>query len=140
MLALLFRSRFRWRLRPRLVTGDAAYGTVENVAGVEKAGIRAYTVLPKHDEGGPLFGKNEFVYDAQKDLYTYPQGETLRRQGLDHKEGSIRYAAKPSACNPCLKTDTRRARRRDAVSQAQLRGGVPRKGTRLKTPSPTVKR
>jgi hypothetical protein len=24
---LLFGSRFRWRLSPRLVTGDAAYGT-----------------------------------------------------------------------------------------------------------------
>jgi transposase len=54
MLDLLFRSRFRWRLRPRSVTGDAAYGTVENVAAVEKAGIRAYVVLPKHDERGPL--------------------------------------------------------------------------------------
>ncbi len=105
MLELLFRSRFRWRLQPRSVTGDAAYGTVENVAAVEKAGIRAYIVLPKHDERGPLFGKNEFVYDAEKDLYICPQGETLRRQGLDYKERSIRYAARPSACNPCpLKT------------------------------------
>ena len=101
MLELLFRSRFRWRLRPRSVTGDAAYGTVENVAAVEKARIRAYMVLPKHDERSPLFGKGEFVYDAQKDLYVCPQGETLRRQGLDHKERSIRYAAKSSACNPC---------------------------------------
>ena len=105
MLELLFRSRFRWRLRPHSVTGDAAYGTVENVAAVEKAGIRAYVVLPKHDERGPLFGKNEFVYDAERDLYICPQGETLRRQGLDYKERSIRYAAKPSACNACpLKT------------------------------------
>ena len=101
MLELLFRSRFRWGLRPRSVTGDAAYGTVENVAAVEKAGIRAYVVLPKHDERGPLFGKNEFVYDAEKDLYSCLQGETLRRQGLDYKERSIRYAARPSACNPC---------------------------------------
>jgi transposase len=105
MLELLFRSRFRWRLRPRSVTGDAAYGSVENVAAVEKAGIRAYIVLPKHDERGPLFGKNEFVYDAEKDLYICPQGETLRRQGLDYKERSIRYAARPSTCKACpLKT------------------------------------
>ncbi len=101
MLELLFRSRFRWRLRPRSVTGDAAYGTVENVAAVEKAGIRAYVALPKHGERGPLFGKNEFVYDAEKDLYICPQGETLRRQGLDYQQRSIRYAARPSACNPC---------------------------------------
>ena len=45
MLDLLFRSCFRWRLRPHSVTGDAAYGTTENMAAIEKAGIRAYTVL-----------------------------------------------------------------------------------------------
>jgi len=103
MLELLFRSRFRWRLRPRSVTGDAAYDTVENVAAVEKAGIRAYIVLvlPNHDERGPLFGKSEFVYDAERDLYICPRGEALRRQGLDYKERSVRYAARPSACNPC---------------------------------------
>src|SRR5215212_8690252 len=56
MLELLFRSRFRWRLHPRSVTGDDAYATTENIAAVEKAGMRAYMVLPKHDERGPLFG------------------------------------------------------------------------------------
>jgi DDE family transposase/transposase-like protein DUF772 len=101
MLELLFRSRFRWRLRPHSVTGDAAYGTVENVAAVEKAGMRAYIVLPKHDERGPFFGKNEFAYDAERDLYICPQGETLHRKGRDYKEKSIRYAATPSACNAC---------------------------------------
>src|SRR5918994_5280925 len=101
MLDLLFRSRFRWRLRPYSVTGDAAYGTVENVAAVEKAGMRAYMVLPKHDERGPFFSKNEFAYDAARDLYICPQGEALHRKGRDYKERSIRYAARPYACNSC---------------------------------------
>ena len=101
MLELLFRSRFRWRLRPRSVTGDAAYGTVENVVAVEKAGIHAYMALPKHDECGPLLGKDEFTYEAKRDVYICPQGETLHRKGHDYKERSIRYAAKPSACNVC---------------------------------------
>ena len=97
MLDLLFRSRFRWRLQPRSVTGDAAYGTIENVSAVEKAGIRAYMVLPKHDERGSLLGKNEFVYDAEKDLYTCPRGEPLRRRGYDHRGGYVRYAASASS-------------------------------------------
>lgn len=88
-------------MRPRSVTGDAAYGTVENVATVEKAGMRAYIALPKHDERGPLFAKNEFTYDAKKDLYICPQGETLRRKGHDYKERSVRYAASPAVCNSC---------------------------------------
>src|SRR5215218_2683078 len=70
--------------------GCLLYGTTENIAAVEKAGMRAYMVLPKHDERGPLFGKNEFTYDAEKDLYICPRGETLRRQGHDYKERSIR--------------------------------------------------
>jgi transposase len=36
MLDLLWRSAFRWRLRPRQVTGDTAYGTTQNIAAVER--------------------------------------------------------------------------------------------------------
>jgi len=45
MLDMLWRSAFRWKSRPRRVTGDSAYGTVENIAAIEKAGIRAYIAL-----------------------------------------------------------------------------------------------
>jgi hypothetical protein len=69
--------------------------------GSSKAGIRAHMVLPNHDKRGPLFGKDAFVYDAAKDVYTCPRGEVLRRQGNDHRERSVRCAAKPSACNAC---------------------------------------
>jgi hypothetical protein len=74
MLELLFRSRFRWRLHPRSVTGDATYGTKENIAAIEKAGIRAYTALPDQQRRTTLFTIEAFVYDAEKDLYTCPAG------------------------------------------------------------------
>ena len=45
MLDLLWRSTFRWKLHPKRVTGDTAYGTTENIAAVERAGIRAYVPL-----------------------------------------------------------------------------------------------
>src|SRR5215207_2408640 len=105
MLDLLFRSCFRWHLQPRSVTADAAYGTTENIAVIEKAGIRAYMVLVDHEKRTPLFGRDAFTYDAEKDIYTCPQGELLRRRGYDYRERSIRYATKPSACKACpLKT------------------------------------
>ncbi len=31
MLDLLWRTRFRWKLRPRQITGDTTYGTLENI-------------------------------------------------------------------------------------------------------------
>lgn len=40
MLDLLWRTVFRWKLRPRRVVADGIYGTVENLAAVEKAGVR----------------------------------------------------------------------------------------------------
>jgi hypothetical protein len=57
--------------------------------------------LVDHEKRTTLFGRDAFAYDAEKDLYTCPQGELLRRQGYDHRERSIRYAARPSACKAC---------------------------------------
>ena len=37
----------------------------------------------------------------KKDLYTCPKGELLVRRGYDHRERSVRYAARPFVCNAC---------------------------------------
>ena len=100
MLDLLWRTAFRWRSWPRQVTGDAKYGTAENVGAIESANIRAYVAL--HESGGKgeaFFGKTEFVYDPKRDLYLCPAGEELHRAG---KSGEgIRYRADTSACRGC---------------------------------------
>jgi transposase len=101
MQEMLFRNTFRWRLRPHSVTGDAAYGTRENIAAIEKAGVRAYTALPEQGKRTSLLTIEDFVYDAQRDHYTCPQGEILRRQGRDHRGGYVRYAVRTSACEEC---------------------------------------
>ncbi len=46
MLDLLWRVCFRWHLRPKQITGDTKYGTIENIVAVEQQGIRAYVPLP----------------------------------------------------------------------------------------------
>ena len=46
MQDLLWLVCFRRKVRPRQVTGDTIYGTVENIVSVEDAGIRAYVPLP----------------------------------------------------------------------------------------------
>src|SRR3712207_8519693 len=53
MLDLLWSTIFRWRIHPRQVTGDAKYGTRENVAGLERMGVRGVRGdpqlrLPRH--------------------------------------------------------------------------------------------
>jgi transposase len=64
---LLWRVCFRWKLRPRQVTGDTTYGTLDNIVAVEDAGIRAFFPLPDFDHRTPFFGKGAFAYDAEED-------------------------------------------------------------------------
>jgi hypothetical protein len=55
MLDMLWRAAFRWKRWPRRVSGDSAYGTVENVAAIERAGVRAYVALKGAGQGRPFF-------------------------------------------------------------------------------------
>ena len=101
MLDLLWRTVFRWKLKPRRVVADGIYGTVENVAAVERAGVRAYLAL--HEAGGSpkLFSKSVFSYDAERDVYICPQGETLSYWNTCRAHKGRRYKAKAKSCNAC---------------------------------------
>ena len=58
MLDMVWRAAFRWKSWLRRVTSDSAYGTVENISAIEKAGIRAYMALSRApDRGAPSSAK-----------------------------------------------------------------------------------
>ncbi len=105
MLDLLWHSRFRWHLPLAQVTGDARYGTTENIAAIERAGIRAYVPLPDFDRRTPFYGKQRFTYNPNHDHYTCPHGMILPRHTAKYTERVIVYQAEASSCNACpLKT------------------------------------
>ncbi len=102
MLDMLWATVFRWRIYPRQVTGDAKYGTRENVAALEKAGIRAYVAIPNFDfRDTGLFGPGHFRYDPEKDVYVCPADERLHRRTRTGGNRGTRYQAKAEACNAC---------------------------------------
>src|SRR5215211_4041998 len=101
MLDMLWRAVFRWRSRPRRVTGDSAYGTVENIAAIEKMGISAYVALKGAGQGRPFFGKDEFLYDPERDHYTCPSGEILLPRMRNVARSLIGYQAKAGTCDAC---------------------------------------
>jgi transposase len=101
MLDLLWRSAFRWKLRPRQVTGDSAYGTTENIAAVERAGIRAYVPLTGAGKARPYFSKEEFAYDPEHNLYQCPAGEILLPRTNNEARRLTIYKAKAGACGAC---------------------------------------
>src|SRR5215210_4238738 len=101
MLDLLWRTIFRWRARTRRVTGDSTYGTKENIAAVEKAGIRAYLSMADFEKKSPYYGSSRFVYEPERDLYRCPRGEPLDLYTHSYTERLSRYRANPESCNAC---------------------------------------
>jgi dihydrofolate reductase len=98
---LLWRARFRWRLRPRQVTGDPTSGTVEHLVAVEREGIRAHVPLPDRGARTAFSGPETFADDAARDVYVCPRGTVLRRLGALYTERVVRYQAPAAARNAC---------------------------------------
>jgi transposase len=100
-LDLLWRACFRWQIRPRQVTGDTTYGTVENIVTVEDQQIHAYVPLPDFDQRTPFYGTSRFTYDPERDEYRCPTGQVLRRKTAKYTEGVVVYRAGAATCNTC---------------------------------------
>jgi len=111
MLDLLWRTCFRWRLRPHHVTGDSIYGSLENIRAMEDAGIRAFVPARDWTHNFPgSFSKKAFRYDEGRNLYICPEGEKLRHIGNSYTERVSKYRADAATCNCCaLKAKCTRA-------------------------------
>jgi len=101
MLDLLWHVYFRWRVRPRQVTGDTKYGTIENIKAIEDTHIRAYVPLPDWEHMTPFYGPSKFSYDAEHDRYLCPQGQPLVPSRIEDKAQKVEYRAHAATCNAC---------------------------------------
>ena len=101
MLDLIWRTRFRWKLWPRQVTGDTKYGTEENIVALETQHIRAYVPLPDSDHRTEFFSADRFRYEAERDVYICPAGKELHFFQAHSTERSRRYRARAKDCNHC---------------------------------------
>ncbi len=101
MRDLIFRTRFRWKLRPRHVTGDTKYGTIENIKVLEDAGIHAYVPLPDWEHQRPYFGPAQFSYDVEHDRYICPNGQLLHLTRMEYTGQKAEYSADAATCNAC---------------------------------------
>ena len=102
MLDLLWHVRFRWRLRPRQITGDTKYGTLENIKAIEDAGMRAYIPLfNRENEHGAYYGSSRFMYDAVHDVSICPAGQPLHLSRMEYTAEKAEYQADAATCNAC---------------------------------------
>jgi transposase len=106
MRDLLWRVCFRRKIWPHHVTGDAKYGTIENIVAVEDAGIRAYVPLTDFEHRSALYGRDAFTYDPERDHYCCPQGHLLALARSKRTEGVVVYRGDPVICNACPRKPT----------------------------------
>lgn len=101
MLDLVDWVKTKWQLDPKIAVGDAKYVTVQNIVGLEKAGLKAYMPIPDLGKRTGFYPAEEFQYDAELDQYLCPQGETLRLFSRRKGEQVRIYRADSNACNAC---------------------------------------
>jgi transposase len=99
---LLWRTRFRWKLRPRQVTGDSKYGTVGNVTAIEREHIHAYVPLSEVGQRADVFGEQDFRYDSAADTYHCPGGKVLRFLSQSDATHRRIYQATAADCKVCV--------------------------------------
>jgi hypothetical protein len=101
ILDLVDWARARWRLKPKLAVGDAKYGTVPNIVGLEERGIKAYLPTSDFSQRTKYYPAKLFRYDRKKDRFIYPQGQTLPFRNRQSTEQVSLHRANPKICNAC---------------------------------------
>jgi transposase len=91
----------KWNLSPTTVTADAKYGTAPNIAGLEKAGIRAFVPIPDISKRTGYYHSGKFQYNADENHYVCPQGQILKLHARRRGEQVTSYRADAQVCNPC---------------------------------------
>jgi len=108
---MIDRVEDRFGIKPKRLIGDTAYGTAAMLNWiVETKQIEPHTpVWQKYKGKDGLFGRADFLWDAEADCYTCPAGKTLKRYRRNfkkqrtgiNKDNNIRYTAIQADCAAC---------------------------------------
>jgi transposase len=92
-------------LQPRRLLGDSAYGSAEMLGWlVSERGIEPHvTVLDKSTRNDGTFSREDFRYDAERDVYVCPGGKMLATTGTRvNDDTTLLYRASKTDCQVCI--------------------------------------
>jgi transposase len=98
-------------LKPKRLTADTAYGTGKLLAWLLGKDITPHIpVWERYERTDGMFSRADFVYDAERDVYTCPNDRPLRTSGTVHDGRARNYLSRPADCRACkLKAQCTRA-------------------------------
>ena len=88
------------------VVADAGYSNSEQAARCEQNGLLPHVPATRainNQNGGRFYGREQFRYQHNEDIYLCPTDKTLRRTQILQKDKLVVYAAKQSDCKVCDK-------------------------------------
>ena len=108
---MLDRTADRFGLKPEYLAADSAYGSAPNLAWLvrERQIAPHIPVFDKSVRTDGTFSRSDFVFDAERNLYTCPEGKplvqyrkafTVPRTGVT-KDGTRLYRGARSDCGAC---------------------------------------
>ena len=105
------RVKDRFGIEVKKLIGDTAYGTAEFLGWmVNEANIEPHVpVWDRGDESDDRFGRSDFSFDEEHDLYTCPNGKELRRFWRNFnrprtgvtRANEIKYSSRKADCAGC---------------------------------------
>jgi IS5 family transposase len=100
---MIERTRERFGMHPDRLAGDTAYGASDMLAWlVNEKGIAPHIpVFDKSKRRDGTFSRDDFVWDAERDLYICPAGKKLVSTGRLHSDRTYRYCARKPDCDSC---------------------------------------
>ena len=99
---MIKRTEDRLGLKPSRLAADTAYGTGRFLDWLITAGIAPHIPvwdMSQRDDG--TFSRDNFVFDANRNFYTCPQGKRLRTTGRISDGRTILYRASKHDCTGC---------------------------------------
>jgi transposase len=105
LMELLDQHEKNTRYQVETVVADHKYGTNENYVACQARGITTHMgdTLGKARQGREqsILGDEAFTYDARRDLYLCPAGQTLKPRRMHPIRRTIEYKAPARVCGAC---------------------------------------
>jgi len=105
LMGLVAQHEKNTHCQTQIVVADHQYGTSENFVACQERGITTHMgdaaskVCRGHDHS--LFGEEAFTYDAQRNVYWCPAGQSLKPLPLEPLRRRIKYKAPARVCGAC---------------------------------------
>lgn len=100
---MIERTEACFGIKPDWLAADTAYGSAPNLDWlVNQKGIAPHVpVIDKSKREDGTFSREDFAYDAERNVYTCPAGKTLGTTGHVSTDNGIRYVASVLECRDC---------------------------------------